>query len=516
MADKKKAKDHDDPTRADGRLDILSRDDRALHRSVYDYTGIDLAYHPVCEHHQTPFSFFRSIHLDRPPVALVLGPRGGGKTYLSAIDTHMVSRGRPGHATRFLGGSLAQSGQAFEALGEFSHHDSVFEKFTQSKARYQNGSEVRILAASPKSVRGPHVPSLKLDEVDEIDPDCRDAALGMCMNKGGARASVLMTSTWHRVGGPMAGLIDRANAGEFPLYQFCVFEVLERCPDDRSGPNLEKCPECPIVRWCHADRDRVRGGVPKAKRARGHYAIDALIQKARAVSARSFESDYLCNGPRADGLWFGGFDPGVHVSALAEFDPAAPVHLAVDSGVFTGAVFFQIVGRATPEGTAEEVRVFADYLSENVPAEANARAILEIARTRCHGRIDVASTDPSGGSRNAIGPTVLAEYERGGLRDLKHWPRGSVVDGLALVESFLGPADGSARLLIHPRCEDTIRAFRAYARARRAGRWTAEPEDPQHPHEDLLDALRGGLRHVYPAGRVAAAKLPRVRASRIF
>ena len=36
---------------------------------------------------------------------------------------------------------------------------------------------VSILAAGPTSVRGLHVPSLTLDEVDEIEPDIRDSAI---------------------------------------------------------------------------------------------------------------------------------------------------------------------------------------------------------------------------------------------------------------------------------------------------------------------------------------------------
>lgn len=498
-------------------LESLPIDDRALLRWVRAYTGADIPVRPVCQGHQAPWEFLREVYLSRPPLALVLGPRGGGKSFLSALETHLRSRFSPRHETRFLGGSLAQSQQAYEAFEQFSIKDPALEHLTRTSARYRNGSEIRMLAASPTSVRGPHVPSLKLDEVDEIDPDCRDAALGMCMNKGGHQASVLMTSTWHRVGGPMAGLIDRAHAGEFPLYSFCVFEVLERCPEDRSGPKLEKCGECPLVPWCHSDGDRDPEGRPKAKRSNGHYGIEALVQKTRAVSVRVFESDYLCRGPRADGLWFSGFDPITHVSVEAEYNPAWPVHLSIDSGVFTGAVLFQVVERTTQSGTAEEVHIFGDYLSENQPAETNARKILERVAQLCGGRIDVASTDPAGGARTAIGPTVLGEYERGGLRNLQQWPRtGSVVDGLALLESFLRPADGSTRLLIHPRCEDTVRAFRGYVRARRAGRWSDHPEDPQHPHEDLIDAIRGGLRLAYPEGRLVAPRLPRIRASRIF
>lgn len=497
--------------------DVRPSSERSLRRWVETKAGLHIPDRAVCRGHQSPWEFFADVFLKRPPVALVLGPRGGGKSFLSALETHLRSRFDPNHGTRLLGGSLAQSQQAHEALSTIARDDPSLAKLTDSKAIYANGSEVRVLAASPTSVRGPHVPSLKLDEVDEIDPEVRDAALGMCMNKGGASASVLMTSTWHRVDGPMSKLIERARAGEFPFYSFCVFEILERCPDERSGPNLEKCPECPLVKWCHEDRDDDLLGRPKAKRSVGHYGIDSLIQKARVVSGRTFEADYLCRGPKADGLWFAEFDPVANVSADAEYDPSVPVHLAIDSGVYTGAVYFQIVPRPTPSGMVDEVHVFAEYLQENLPAEQDARAILEVGRTRCNGRVDFLSTDPAGGSKNAVGPTVIGEYERGGLKNPQFWPSGaSVSDGLALVESFLKPADGGTRLLVHPRCEGTIRAFQNYRRARRNQQWTDQPEDPQHPHEDLLDALRGGLRLRYPAGRVPPPVMNRVPARNVF
>jgi hypothetical protein len=500
-------------------IGLESRPDseRSLRRWVRTYAGLHIPHRAVCRGHQSPWRFFADVFLKRPPVALVLGPRGGGKSYLSALETHLTSRFDAEHGTRLLGGSLAQSQQAHEALADLARNDPALEKLTESKALYANGSEVRVLAASPTSVRGPHVPSLKLDEVDEIDPDCRDAALGMCMNRGSTPASVLMTSTWHRVDGPMSKLIERARAGEFPFYSFCIFEVLQRCPEERSGPNLEKCPECPLVSWCHEDRDDDPLHRPKAKRATGHYGIDSLIQKARVVSRRTFEADYLCRGPKADGLWFGEFDPVLNVCTSAEYDPNWPVHLAIDSGVYTGAVFFQIVPRPTPTGMVDEVHVFAEYLQDNTPAEQDARAILEVSQQYCNGRIALASTDPAGNSRTAVGPTVLGEYARGGLNNLQFWPSGaSVTDGLALIESFLRPADGGTRLLVHPRCEDTIRAFQHYRRAKRAGQWTDQPEDPQHPHEDLLDALRGGLRLRYPEGRCPPPTMNRVPARNVF
>ena len=141
--------------------------------------------------------------------------------------------------------------------------------------------------------------ALKLDEVDEIDEEIREAALGMAMGSKGRRSQVLMSSTWHRLHGPMSGLVERAEAGDFPIHRFCMFEVLERCPEQRSGRYLEHCPACPLQPFCHEGVDIEHGERPKAKRADGHYPIDSAIQKVQATSARSFASDFLCRGPRA-------------------------------------------------------------------------------------------------------------------------------------------------------------------------------------------------------------------------
>jgi hypothetical protein len=224
---------------------------------------------------------------------------GSGKSFLSAIDTHLNSLFNPRHGTRILGGSHAQSDQIYQALAEAirdgrgpirSDGGSTL-SLTKREARYRNGSMVSTLAASPTSGRGPHVPSLKLDEVDEIKPDIRESAMGMAMERHGQRALVLMTSAWHRVGGPMQELMERGRAGAFPVDTYCVVEVLERCPEERSGRDLENCPACPLLKWCHADLGSHASGLPKAKRSNGHYTIDSLIQKVNAVSLHVFEVD---------------------------------------------------------------------------------------------------------------------------------------------------------------------------------------------------------------------------------
>lgn len=206
-----------------------------------------------------------------------------------------------------------------------------------------------------------------------------------------------------------------------------------------------------------------------------------------------------------EGAWFDGFDHDKHVGEAAEYDPRYPVHLGIDSGPHTAAVWFQV--------REPGVTVFGDLLSINEGAFNAANRIIEASNALCGGRVDFAATDPAGGSATAIGPTVYEEYARAGLR-VHPWPTRPVLDSLALVESFV--SIDPPEMLIHPRCEMLINAFANYKRAKRQGQWVERPEDPQHPHEDLIDAFRGGLCDKFPEGRRPAPKLRRVHASSLI
>lgn len=488
--------------------------------------------HPVCREHQSPGYALASLYYDRPSLILIWGPRGGGKSLLAGLDNYLKGGTYGDFEASVLGASQAQSEQIYRAMDLFRKaqpsHDFIKEMF-KTEAVFHDperwgrpGARVEMLAASEKSVRGPHKPQLNLDEVDVMDDQIRDDAAGMVVEKGRHRASIIMTSTWHKVAGSMAEMVGRGASGEFPVLCWCMFDVLERCPDERSGPNLEKCPECPLVRWCHADRDQHPSGLPKAKRSCGHYSIDALIQKTRFTSARIFESDYLCKKPRAMGQWFTEFDEDIHVAESAEYHPGYRFHTSIDTGVHTAAVWFQ--ARSSPDGTHIKINVFADYYSEGVGAEANARAIIDVCRERTgqhtsNGRL---SMDPAGSARTAIGPTVLGEYQRAGCvgqgRTNERWPEWGPgrpkADGLQLIEALLRSADGTVSLHIHPRCKNLIGSFRDYVRAKTPdGQWLDKPADPQHPQENPIDALVGGVALEFPEGRTPPPKFRRVKTS---
>lgn len=209
-----------------------------------------------------------------------------------------------------------------------------------------------------------------------------------------------------------------------------------------------------------------------------------------------------------EGAWFETFDHDKHVSVAAEIDPAHPVYLAIDSGSYTGAVWMQY----RPPG----VCVFGDYLSTNIGAYNAAREIIDLSRSLCQvrqGNVDFACTDPAGGSSTAIGPTVLEEYARAGLR-VTRWPVKRVRESLELLESFV--LTDPPEIIVHPRCQKLIDSFANYKRKYASGQWLEEPVDPQHPYEDLIDALRGGLCDHWPEGRKIRPILRRYDSRRIF
>lgn len=217
-----------------------------------------------------------------------------------------------------------------------------------------------------------------------------------------------------------------------------------------------------------------------------------------------------------DEAWFDTFDPDVHV-APAEFDPSAAIHVSVDSGVHTGAVIFQLVG--------DRLVVLADYFAENRAASSVASDLDELSTAVAPGcRLRVVSTDSAGDSRQANGgPIITGEYVRAGLcnadGDVLRWPKypGCIADGLALVETYVGGTEHlPPRMTVHPRAKGVRAAFENYQRAKVNGVLMDYPADPQHPHEEYVDCLRGALSLLHPEGRRPAPKLTRRPASNVF
>jgi DNA polymerase III delta prime subunit len=398
-----------------------------------------------------------------PKDLLICGPAGTGKTYaiLTALHTLLADyRGLRALICRQTRASLTESSlvtleqEVLPADGMERIAADVLRRVRQAYT-YPSGSELVVGGLdNPTRVLSTAWDFIFVNEAIEISEEVWES-LGSRLNRPGRdpRFGFLVGDT--NPGNPAHWLLSRVKAGRTALWDTA----------HEANPAL------------HDGRGWTPAG--KAYRAR----LDGLSGTRRAR---------LRDGLWAvgEGLWFDAFDPGrVVTTEAAEYDPSRPVYLAIDPGVFTGAVLFQASG----DREHRRANVIADYLAEGRSAAANAAALLALVAERSGGRLDAAYADPAGGARTAIGPTVADEYRRAGLR-LHRWPLAPVADGLELVESCLH----RGQLTIHPRCEHLTRAFGGYVRARRQNQWMDYPEDPQHPHEDVMDALRGGLFARFP------------------
>jgi hypothetical protein len=206
------------------------------HLAVYCATvlNVKLPYPSCCENHQSPLDALWAAYADEDYFAIWHAMRGSGKTYMLAVLSFVESLFKPRCGITVLGGSLEQSQKCVSYLDQFWQLPSVanlMKKMLVGRVvggrgfKLMHGSWVTALAASQKSVRGPHPQRLRLDEVDEMAPEIFDAALGQPKANYGIMDQVVASSTLHHPFGMMADLIDSREERGAALYRWCVKEV---------------------------------------------------------------------------------------------------------------------------------------------------------------------------------------------------------------------------------------------------------------------------------------------------
>ncbi|MFZ5451501.1 MAG: hypothetical protein ACOZF2_06480 [Thermodesulfobacteriota bacterium] len=273
---------------------------------IESFWGLRIPRVHVCPEHTPPAQYIIDSFFEEVQDSVCWANRGGGKTLLGALATWLDTVFKPECATKILGGSLEQSKKMYQHLtGEGDGWGLVTEDFQYltegemlaARTATINGSNINILTASMKSVRGPHPQKLKLDEVDECDDRIYEAALLIPKTKRSIRASTQIYSTMHKAYGLMNRVIEEAAVSGYKVYKWCVFDVMEKCQEWRE------CETCPLLEDCQG----------KARHADGFYSIEDAISEKRKVSRDTWLSEMLCYKPSQEGLIYKEFDIDVHV-----------------------------------------------------------------------------------------------------------------------------------------------------------------------------------------------------------
>lgn len=208
--------------------------DDELYHLVRTMWGITIPRHKVCSDHDAPFDAFAEAYFRRRPSILIHGSRGlSGKSRLMSILGLTVASVL-GSDVNIVGGSLNQSINIHNTMRNAWESDQapryLIKEETATRIKLANKSIIMPLTASQKSVRGPHPPSLLLDEIDEMELAIFDASLGQPMPQENWKGDIIrpmtvMTSTWQYPDKTFADVQQRFIDRDEHIYRWCYLDT---------------------------------------------------------------------------------------------------------------------------------------------------------------------------------------------------------------------------------------------------------------------------------------------------
>jgi hypothetical protein len=469
-------------------------DDAELWQYIREFCGKSIprtriVHRKGCRDHLPPFAYVSDMFFDRVGDCLSWACRGGGKTNNAAILTVLEHAHMPGLQTRILGGSEHQSRRTYEEIqplvnGEFA--EFVEGEAGMDRTRFRGGGKVEILSASPTSVLGHHVPRLRLDEVDEFDKKILGQAIGTSMTDTtrGYRGRIEIYSTFHNPYGCMSEQIMHAHASGVKIYQWCIFEVLERCGKEHAcNPHSQK--QCILWPDCQGVAKRDCDGYVKI--------ADAIRWKALHTKAE-WDSFYLCKEPYRGDLFLPDFDSykgGKHIpDKPIPFNKNFPLYRTFDWGTNGPTVCLWIQRDGDKCYVIDEMRVRGKAASDA------ARDIKDYHIGKGYGNTNRDFCDPSG-------MAFILEFKKWGFHPVGtkgHGQSGRLNarnEGWDILRRKLCSGRDEVSLFISPACPTLIRELaNLHYPESRAGQ--PIPEDCAKVDDHGPDALRYALMGLYP------------------
>lgn len=222
-------------------FELPFKNKKELRLYVWLAFGVRIPNKRVCEHHCTPWEAFCDAYFAKEPVAVWKASRGfGGKSFLLALLA-MVEATTLKADVNVLGGSGEQSRRVLEYSQAFWNVEGapyqLLDSDVKGETRLRWGNKVKALMASQASVRGPHPQRLRMDEIDEMEIDILDAALGQPMASitydvdgrplVAIPSQTVLSSTHQYADRTMTEVLNRAADRGWPVYEWCYRETQE-------------------------------------------------------------------------------------------------------------------------------------------------------------------------------------------------------------------------------------------------------------------------------------------------
>lgn len=275
------------------------RNDDELYWMIKALWGHTIPRHKVCPEHDSPFDAFATAYFNREPQILIHGSRGlSGKSRTISL-LGLSKAALQGSDVNILGGSLNQSNNIHETIREAFDSRNAPKYLVRDESmtliRLNNGAKIRPLTASQKTVRGPHPPTLLLDEIDEMDQAIFDAAKGQPMPQKNYLGEVIpaqtaMSSTWQYPDKTFASEYKRFKEEGLPIFTWCYKDTSNPI-DGWLDPSFveQKKREIPAEMW----RVEYELGEPSiGNRAFDSSTVEETFSLSTQAVLRKVQKDY--------------------------------------------------------------------------------------------------------------------------------------------------------------------------------------------------------------------------------
>jgi len=236
---------------------------------------------------------FNDLYRQRVKRAVLLAPRGGGKTFGAALLATALFLFKD-FDIGIVAGSETQALTLFSYIAQWLGQTETAEFITELKRSAIvgiTGNRIVARTASARSIRGLHLGRgrrgalLIIDEEAEAEENVVRAARYTV--RTAAPALVLRSSTYHKLTGSFAELVENRQALGYRLYKWDSFDIAKPCQ--------YSCSSCPVDEFKNT---YCRG---KAKSSRGWVDIDEIVAEWRDASKEIFEVEVMGMRPSSSG-----------------------------------------------------------------------------------------------------------------------------------------------------------------------------------------------------------------------
>lgn len=360
---------------------------------INDTWHIKIARVSVCEDHDAPFDFICAGFFETFPNIFEIGPRGGGKSFKTALLLLLNSRHKPGCESVVFGAVDEQSQKVYDDMKDIFLNGGLPEGETEtagppriSQTLFKIGSKITCFPGTLAKVNGPHPPKVHSEEVEimkgPVWKESRNLAADKITTDGRIKAQNYGTSTMKYKNGrvdkirksflsakerakellgsnaPKAQIDDLiTKTATFYVFIHCIFEVAEQVPNCRKATVNNDLPEAGTPGLseseCKCDCNRVESGqwddgttrtldqicAGKFHRSRGHRSRHEVIQLFIQNDRFMWQAQQECREAESEGLYVKAFSLSRHGLSMFPLDPAnGPIYTGTDWGFTNQAV----------------------------------------------------------------------------------------------------------------------------------------------------------------------------------